>query len=329
MRFAFLSAGLLAATSAVAQEKPVLTVYTYESFNSEWGPGPAIEAAFEEICACDLRFVGIGDGAALVARLRLEGARTDADIVLGIDTNLTAAAVETGLFAPHPGGVPELDLPVEWTDPVFLPFDWSYFAFIYDKTRIDTVPGNFRELAESDLKILIQDPRSSTPGLGLLLWIKAAYGDEAPAIWEGLQDNIVTVAAGWSESYGMFLEGEADMVLSWTTSPAYHMIAENDDTKAAAIFSEGHYIQIEVAGKVASTDQPELADQFLSFMLSDGFQGVIPTAQWMYPANIPEAGLPAEYGKLATPDKALLFPADEAAEKRDAALAEWQNALSR
>ena len=32
------------ATAAFAADKPVLTIYTYESFTSEWGPGPAIEA---------------------------------------------------------------------------------------------------------------------------------------------------------------------------------------------------------------------------------------------------------------------------------------------
>ena len=65
------------------------------------GPRPAIEKAFEEVCDCDLKFVGTGDGAALLARVKLEGARSDADVVLGLDTNLTAAATATGLFAPH------------------------------------------------------------------------------------------------------------------------------------------------------------------------------------------------------------------------------------
>ena len=121
----------------------------------------------------------------------------------------------------------------------------------------DAQPADFRELAASDLSIVIQDPRSSTPGLGLLMWVKSAYGDEAAAIWEGLADNIVTVTPGWSEAYGLFLEGEADLVLSYTTSPAYHMIAEEDDSKVALPFREGHYMQIEVAGKLAATDQPE------------------------------------------------------------------------
>lgn len=328
MKYPILAAGLFAASGALAQDLPVLTVYTYESFNTEWGPGPQIEANFEAVCGCDLEFVGVGDGAALVSRLRLEGARTEADIVLGIDTNLTAAAAETGLFAPHGLDVPELDVPVDWTDPVFLPFDWSHFAFVYDVEAVAEVPTSFRALADSDLKVIIQDPRSSTPGLGLVLWIEAAHGDNSGAIWADLQDNILTVTKSWSESYGMFLEGEADMVVSWVTSPAYHMIAEEDETKAAAIFDEGHYVQIEVAGKVASTDQPELADRFLAFMLEDGFQGVIPTAQWMYPAKTPAGGLPEAYGRLRTPEKTLLFSAEEAADMRDAAVAEWRSVLS-
>ena len=323
-----LAAGLLTATQAVAQDKPVLTVMTYDSFVADWGPGPAIEAAFEDTCGCDLNFVAAGDGAALLARVRLEGARSDADVVLGLDTNLTAAAAETGFFAPHGITASGLDLPVAWEDDLFLPYDWGYFAFVHD-AELQDAPGSLRALAESDASIVIQDPRSSTPGLGLLLWVKAAYGDEAPAIWEALADNIVTVTPGWSEAYGLFLEGEADMVLSYTTSPAYHLIAEEDGSKAAAAFDEGHYMQIEVAGKLASTDQPALADAFLAFMLTDGFQSVIPTTNWMYPAVTPENGLPDGFDTLVQPDKALLFSADEAASIRDAALDEWLTALAR
>jgi thiamine transport system substrate-binding protein len=327
MRSLTIAAGLLAATPVVAQT-PVLTVYTYDSFVTEWGPGPAIETAFESTCGCDLQFVPAGDGAALLARIRLEGERSEADVVLGLDTNLTAAATATGLFAPHGLELPALDLPVAWDDPVFLPFDWGWFAFVHDTTKLPTPPASFRELADSDVSILIQDPRSSTPGLGLLLWVKAAYGDEAPAIWAGLSDNIVTVTKGWSEAYGLFLEGEADMVLSYTTSPAYHLIAEDDPTKAAAPFAEGHYLQVEVAGALASSDQPDLARDFLAFMLTDAFQSVIPTTNWMYPAVTPEAGLPEGFGTLAIPATTLLIPAGEAEAARDEALAEWLGALS-
>lgn len=327
MRPFLIAAGLTLATQAVAQT-PVLTVYTYDSFVTEWGPGPVVEAAFEQTCGCDLRFVPAGDGAALLARLELEGDTTEADIVLGLDTNLTARAAATGLFAPH-GVSAATDLPIAWDDPLFLPFDWGHFAFVHDAQKLPDPPGSFEALAASDLSILIQDPRSSTPGLGLLMWVRAAHGDRAGEIWQGLADNIVTVTPGWSEAYGLFLEGEADMVLSYTSSPAYHRIAEEDDTKDWARFDEGHYLQVEVAGKVAGSDVPGLADAFLAFMLTDAFQAAIPTTNWMYPAVTPEGGLPDRFGAPVGPDRTLFLPPETVAETRDAALAEWRAALSR
>lgn len=329
MKKSLMIAGLLLPTAVLAEDKPVLNVYTYDSFISEWGPGPKIEAAFEAECGCDVKFTGSGDGAALLARLLLEGDQTEADVVLGLDTNLTAKAANSGLFADSGLKDVKYDLPVAWSDPVFVPYDWGYFAFVYDKTKVKDVPTNFEALAASNLKIVIEDPRSSTPGLGLLLWVKSAYGDKAAEIWKNLADNIVTVTPGWSEAYGLFLKGEADMVLSYTTSPAYHLIAENDDSKAAASFTEGHYLQVEVAAKVATTDQSDLADRFLAFMVTDAFQSVIPETNWMYPAVMPKGGINAGFGTLITPAKALLYPAGEAAKVREAALAEWQTALSR
>lgn len=324
MKYLTLATATLAASAAYA-ETPELTIYTYDSFVSDWGPGPGIERAFEEVCNCDLKFVGMGDGAALLARLKLEGARSEADIVLGLDTGLIAAAKETGLFTTTDVSA-DYALPIEWTDDTFAPYDWGYFAFVHNKDI--TPPANFKALGESDMKIVIQDPRSSTPGLGLLMWVKDAYGAEAPAVWEGMADNVVTVTKGWSEAYGLFLEGEADMVLSYTTSPAYHIIAEEDESKVAAVFDEGHYMQIEVAGRLAGSDQPELAEQFLNFMVSDAAQSILPTTNWMYPAVMPSGGLPKGFEALVKPENARLIDAADVPAIRDEALAEWLTALS-
>jgi len=327
-RHTIMTLGLTLITGGAMAQTPVLTVYTYDSFNTEWGPGPAVEAAFEETCACDLQFVATGDGAAILSRLRLEGARSEADVVLGLDTNLTAAAVAAGLMAEHATETGALTLPVAWDDPHFVPFDWGYFAFVH-RTDMENVPDSFEALAASDARIVIQDPRSSTPGLGLLMWVQNVHGVAAPAIWEGLADNIVTVTPGWSEAYGLFLEGEADMVLSYTTSPAYHLIAEEDAGFAAAAFTDGHYLQIEVAGILATADNLDLAQSFLDFMLSPAFQEVIPTTNWMYPAALATERLPGGFETLIEPERALIYPSDEAEAIRDAALATWQAALSR
>ncbi len=84
-----------------------------------------------------------------------------------------------------------------------------------------------------------------------------------------------------------------------------------------------------MAAKLTGTDQPGLADNFLKFMLSEAFQGVIPTTNWMYPAALPANRLPAGFGTLIQPEKALILSPDDAAAMRDAALGEWLDALSR
>lgn len=308
-----------------------LTVYTYESFTSEWGPGPQVEKAFEAQCGCDVKFVSVADGVALLNRLRLEGASSPAEVVLGLDTNLTAEAKSTGLFAPHGVSAEGLTVPGGWSDTSFLPFDYGYFAVVYDTQAVQTPPASLKELVEGDpnQKIVIQDPRTSTPGLGLLLWVRAVYGDDAPQAWEKLKRRVLTVTPGWSEAYGLFTKGEAPMVLSYTTSPAYHLVSEKTDRFKAASFSEGHYLQVEVAGQTAKGAQNPLAKQFLQFMTGPGFQDAIPETNWMFPAGKTDKPLDPAFATLVKPAKTLSFPPEEVAEKRKAWIDEWLAAMSR
>jgi thiamine transport system substrate-binding protein len=310
---------------------PTLTVYTYDSFTSDWGPGPQVKQAFEAQCGCQLDLVGLEDGVSVLNRIRLEGSNTRADLVLGIDTNLTAEARATGLFEAHGLTLKSSMLPRPWKDEVFLPYDYGYFAFVYNRERLENPPTSLRQLVEDDNgpTLLVQDPRTSTPGLGLLLWVKKVYGDEADAAWARLSKRIVTVSKGWSEAYGLFLKNEADMVLSYTTSPAYHMIAEQDQRFAAAGFSEGHYQQIEVAGMLRSSQQKQLARDFLEFMLSERFQSIIPTTNWMYPAALARSSLPPEFAQLIDPSPALLFDEALVAKRRKAWVDEWLEVMSR
>jgi thiamine transport system substrate-binding protein len=324
-----MAAALTPALAVPAGAVPTLTVYTYDSFAAEWGPGPAAKAGFETVCGCEVKWVTAGDGAAVLSRVLLEGKATKADVIVGLDQNLIPEAAASGLFAPHGGNADVPDLPVAWTDATFVPYDWGWFAFVYDKTKIDTPPASFEELAASDLKVVIEDPRSSTPGLGLLYWVKAAYGDRSKDIWAALSDNILTVTPGWSEAYGLFLKGEADMVLSYTTSPAYHAMAEGDDSKAAAMFREGHMLQVEVAAKLAGSPNGDLADRFLDYLQSDAFQETVPETNWMYPAYMPAEELPEGFQTLNRPEKTLFLSAGDTARLRDPALAEWREVLSR
>ena len=322
---------VLGAVSAFAIEASALTVYTYSSFTADWGPGPAIEQSFEAECGCDLDFVALDDGVSLLTRLRLEGERSKADVVLGLDTNLTAEAEATGLLAPHGVDLSHLRLPVTWEDPVFVPFDYGYFAFVYNREHLADPPSSFDALLEAPeaQKIIVQDPRTSTPGLGLLLWLRKVYGDGAGAAWEALAPRILTVTKGWSEAYGLFLEGEAPLVLSYTTSPAYHHVAESDSRYEAATFEEGHYLQVEVAAKLRNAPNPELADRFLAFVVSEGFQRHIPTGNWMYPVIALSEGLPEGFSPPLESDRTLSFASGDVYEHRRQWIDDWLQAMSR
>jgi thiamine transport system substrate-binding protein len=325
MKYLIFIAVILTTPSALAENKPVLTVYAPDYFTSEWGPGPSIETVFEEICDCDLKF-SAGD---ILPRLVLEGSNTKADIVIGLNTDVTKKAIETGLFTEHGQDNNALELPIDWTDKIFLPFDWSYVAFIFnEKTQL--LPKSFEDLVNlpEGTKIVIQDPRTSISGLALILWVKSVYGDHAEDFWARLRPKILTVTKGWSEAYGLFTDGEAQGVLSFTTSPAYHIAMENDMSKRAAIFEEGHYPYFELAAKLANTKQPELADQFMAFILSDSFQNLISMTNWSYPSALPRSAWPEVFSNLPIPEKVQYFNESQAQALSKTAIEEWRRALS-
>ena len=315
--------------ASLAQAKETLTIYTYESFVSEWGPGTKIKESFEKTCDCTIEWVSLGDGVAALNRIKLEGANTKADIVLGLDTSLAAEAAATGFFGKHGVDLSLAKTPMPWTDEIFMPFDYAHFAVIYDTEKIKVPPRSLDELVNGDAsqKIVLEDPRSSTPGLGFLLWMKAVYRDKAADAWKKLQPRILTFTPGWSEAYGLFTKGEVPMVLSYTTSPAYHVVAENTSRYQAAPFNEGHYLQIEVAGLIEKSPRKLLAQKFLSFMMTPAFQDFIPSNNWMLPAGTTATPLASAFSDVIKPAKTFLFSPEDVYKNRRAWIDEWLNTL--
>ncbi|WP_411992158.1 thiamine ABC transporter substrate binding subunit [Agarivorans sp. DSG3-1] len=308
-----------------SQANSELTVYTYQSFVSDWGPGPALTKSFEQQCDCTINWVGLDDGVAILNRLKLEGKRNKADVILGLDTNLIPETEAINAVQAHQLTLPKLA--IDWQDNNFVPFDYGYFAFIYNTEKLKNPPSSMKQLVEEfNGSILYQDPRTSTPGQGLMLWVKALYGDDSSQAWSKLKDKTVTVTKGWSEAYGMFLKGEADLVLSYTTSPAYHMVAEQENRYQAAEFSEGHMSQVEVAAISATSQQVELAQQFLSYLVSAQAQKIIATTNWMLPVN-PDAELPEAFSTLVQP-KPLSIEQHTVSQQRQQWTKEWRNAVS-
>ena len=276
---------LFAAVNAAAQS-PVLTVYTYDSFASEWGPASKLEPLFEKQCGCDVKFIPLADGITMFNRIRLEGKKTKADVMLGIDNFTMHEAEKSGLFVEHNLTVNG----IEWSHPVFYPFDYGEYAFIYDKEKLKNPPKSLKELVErQDLKVIYQDPRTSTVGRGFLFWVNDVYKGSASEAWKQLAKHTVTVGKGWSETYGAFLKGESDLVLSYSTSPLYHQWHDKTDRYVAAQFDEGHLVQIEVAAITKAGQQKALAAQFLAFLQQPEAQKIISYHNVMKPVVGTEA----------------------------------------
>ena len=292
-----------------------LVIWTYNSFISEWGPGPDISKAFKEKTGIEITWVSHGDGGEILSRLLLDGEKANADIILGLDQNQAERILESGLLEAYRPKEADKIFPDLILDNSFrlIPLDYSFFAIVYDSDKLPAPPKNLEELTEPGYRqsLILIDPRTSTVGLGFFGWVKEIYGEEWQDYWRRLKPSVLTVAEGWSSAYGLFTRGEAPMVLSYTTSPGYHLEYEKTTRYQAAIFSDGHPLQIEAAGLLKSAKNRDSAKIFLDFMISPDFQNIIPLTNWMYPViDIP---LPLSFEITPKSDKPLRpAPATEA-----------------
>ena len=290
-----------------------LVVYTYDSFISEWGPGPEIAKRFEDKTGVSVTWVNCGDGAQILSKALSEKNKPQSDVLLGLDNNLSYKAREAGLLVPYkPEGRENLVSGLEEAfggDWILTPFDYSHFAMIYDTEASLKAPESLSDLINKDYegKVILMDPRTSTPGLGFAAWTVAVFGDNYKNYWKDLKKSILTMSPGWSSGYGLFTKGEAPLCSSYTTSPAYHVEYGEGDRFQAIVFAEGHVQQVEGVGITKGTKNEKTAKAFIDFLISEEAQNVIPLTQWMFPAN-KEVVLPESYKKAApVPEKTLSY----------------------
>jgi len=309
---------------------PELVIYAYKSFTSEWGLGPTVIPIFESQCRCKVKVIGVGDTGAMVNRLILEGKKTNADVILGIDNSLAHKALKKRLLQAYKPKLLRTIDPHLIFDPSYrlIPFDWGFFAVIYDSTKISDPPRKLEDLTKTEYrkKLILQDPRTSTPGLGFLLWTVKALGKDYKKFWSKLKPNILAVAPGWDMAYGMFIKGEAPMVLSYITSPAYHQIHEQTSRYKAARFDAGHYMQVEGVGISAYTDQLELAKSFIDFTLSIPFQRHVPLKNFMLPVNR-NTPLPKVFADISLPPALAQIEQKELRRAMGTWLSQWRKAV--
>jgi thiamine transport system substrate-binding protein len=305
--FLFVAAGGASAQAKV-DEGSSLVVYTYDSFVSEWGAGPKIAPLFEKATGIKVKFLSKGDGGQLLSSLILAKDDSDADVALGLDNFLAPKALGSGLFRAYaPKGYSAIPASLK-LDPSnrLIPYDYGNFAIVWDSAKLQNPPASLEELTKKDYakKLILLDPRTSTPGLGFLAWTKAVYGGAWRDYWRRLRPSVLTLAPGWDQGYGLFTSGEAPLVLSYAADGAYHLEYEKTERYKALAFTDGFVKQTETAGILAKAKHPGNAEKFMDFLVSAECQKELPLTQWMYPA-LPTVALPDSYRAAVKPVKTL------------------------
>jgi thiamine transport system substrate-binding protein len=318
--------------------KADLVIYAYDSFTS-YGLHNATIAGFEERYGLNVEVYTFGDAGTVLSRAIAERDDPVADIVVGVDNSLIVKALDQDIFQPY---TPE-NLSVVPDHLIFdsshhvIPFDYGNIAIVYNKQWFSeqnlSVPRNFTDLLQPEYKdtLIVEDPRTSSTGFAFLLWTIAVYGDTGNTtyrdLWEDLDSTIYHTTSGWDTAYAMYFEGEAPMVVSYATDPAYSIHYYEDNSSGAIIMEEGGFAQIEGMGIIKDARHRETAELYMEYMLSEDFQKEIPLNNWMYPVNR-NVVLPEVYQHAVTTDTNLTIGTTDLETNYDSWVEGWVETMT-
>lgn len=323
--FVLVLCAMMPALAQAQLEQQTLTVYAYDSFTGDWGPGNDIVKAFEEQTGIKVNLVGAAGAVEMYSRVVYEGADCPADVVIGISDSIDA---DQSLFLDWTPDCME-DLSVEKKGNL-VPFDYGFFAFIANMEyfKDHELPTCLEDLTKPEFKdkVILIDPRTSSVGLGLLSWTVNTLGEDAAFDWwKAMKTNALTIGDSWSSSYGLFTEGEAPLVISYTTSPVYHALYEDTDRYQAIDFTDGHVKTTEYLGILKTSKNVEDAKRFCEFVLTQG-QEQIAVANTMFPAN-GNVELPEAFKAALMPSKVVEYDTDAFVAKTDEYLTRWAQTM--
>jgi thiamine transport system substrate-binding protein len=326
--------------SSAYGKSPELVLYTYDSFVARGGLGPLILPSFEKKYGCRVKAIATGGEGQLLSRLQLDARRgkSVAHLVLGINRHLWELSkpwVESwGDWVPQ--GYSEL-LPQVKVEKGFLPYDYGVLALMVDRQLLRSraggvPPRSLQELLKPEWKrnLILEDPRTSAPGLSFFLYTRAVLGDSVWDYWKKLRSQWLTLTPGWEGAYGLFLRKEAPLVWSYLTSQAYHdeQQGQLQTRYQAQLFDEGQPFEVEgvawVKGAFKSDQEKELAKKFMEYLISPEVQALIPKTVWMLPAR-KDIDLPMSFKKLPKPSK--LISLEVPAKEVESALRKWNQTI--
>lgn len=324
--------GLFAGPVGRAEIENSLRVYSYDALTGSRSFGEYLSNKFLEKHGVKVQFISFGTAGEALNQILLEGKKTKADLLMGLDEVLFRKAEKRQLFQSidlslFDGLEPQLK---KRSTKEFIPFDYGYLSFVFDETRTslpkEVSLKKFPGFLKANQKIVIQDPRTSSIGLEFLVWTFEKLVSGTGDFWSSLAPHILTISPGWSGAYELFLRKQADFVISYTTSPAYHRMKEKQFSIKPVIFDEGHFKQIEGIGILKTSSKKEIALKFIQFVLSEEAQIQLPTFQWMYPARAGTT-LPAEFRDIPIP-KEVEVDWERVIAKKDQWIRDWALILS-
>ena len=327
-------------------QQNILTVMTHDSF----AISEEVVKAFEEEHDVTLVFIKAGDTGAALNRAILTKSNPEADVFYGVDNTFLSRAVREEIFEPYEPDVLSA-IPEEFTGGLMsmvTPIDYADVCINYDKAWFAAsglpVPQTLADLAKPVYKgeagaglLVVENPATSSPGLAFLLATISEYGEAGYLdYWRSLKQNGVVVVNDWETAYYTNFSassgrGLQPMVVSYATSPAAEVIfaAEplSDAPTASIIGDNTCFRQIEYAGILKGTENLEMAQRFIDFMLSPVFQQDMPLQMFVFPVN-PEAVLPEAFVRYAvSPEAPARLDAVLIANKRDEWIAGWSRVM--
>ncbi|MFW5828568.1 MAG: thiamine ABC transporter substrate-binding protein [Alkalispirochaeta sp.] len=309
-----------------SQSTDELIIYTYDAFPE--GLEELIVSHFQQEYAVSATIERFQDTGGLFNEVMLTRGEGAADLVIGLDNTYIGRALEEDLFQPTEpaeiGAVRE-DLILDESNRL-VPFDYGNIVLNYDSEALPDPPTTWEELLDPSLResIVLLNPATSSPGRNFLLLTIDQFGEDGYLdFWRELEPNILTITSGWSDGYGLYTQGEAPIVLSYETSPAYHIAFEDTDRYKNLILNGVGYAQIEVMGVLQDAPNAENAHRAVDFILSPEFQREIALNQFMYPVR-EDVELPDSFQQLDRPEETAFIDVNTVDERYDAWLDEWE-----
>jgi thiamine transport system substrate-binding protein len=315
-----------------------LVVATYSSFVDapSSSPGPWLKERFESEFDATLTYETPENGVNYFIERQLGGAAIDADVYVGLDTNMLIRIDEKlsePLFAPVGEGAVsrrnEVKSSLEF-DPQgrAVPYDTGYICLVWDETET-TAPETFDGLLDPAHagELIVQNPTSSATGTAFLLHTVAAKGEEEYLdYWRALKDNDVRVLGTWEDAYNAYSNGEAPMVVSYSTDQVFaNEYGEPMEEHQLRFLNDQGYANPEGMARFVASDREETVNEFMDFVLSPEIQAGIAVRNVQFPATT-TATLPDDFAEFAhEPPEAVTFTYDEL----KGSLGEWTDAWAR